>query len=316
MEMDEKWVKKKKEEVEEEVKKLKLWNEKKIEKIEIEIDKEKEPEKSSLESLIKELLSGEKINYNKYLIVEEKDEGKIRYEQKEKEVGGEKKIDKAIADILGQYSFENEIHKITFFEKNIIKCKDALLKDRLLAILRHLAICIPPWYSDRNHFPMEYPLARRALDTSDNYEKFIKEISKFLIEELDFWKVIHKFKEKEQKEIDLSKKIDLLNICEREIFDCLYEIVFLHELGHMVHHLSLYNYKNFQNLNSKIKEAFADLYALFSAKTLKEKIIFYSLAQISNQSWFEYYKKFYKKDFIEKIGNRDAFINFLKEEIK
>jgi hypothetical protein len=317
MEMDNKWVEKKKDEVKN------LW--KKIE-VEIIIDRENEPKMEELSEILGVEKSEErKIDFNKYLIVEEREGNNLQryYKQKHynKEVSGENRKKIAIADILGEYSYDekNRKHKITLFEKNINKCVEAL-KNRLLAVLRYLAIGIPPRYSDRNHFPMEFSWVREVLKSSGNYEEFVYKISKFLIEEWEFWETIPKLiteEERKKGEIDLSEKIELLNICEREIFDCLYEIVFFHELGHMSHNISLNEYKKFTELQGNIKEVFADLFALFSASTLKEKIIFYSLAQISNESWFDYYKKFYeKKDFVEKIKKQDTLINFLKEEVK
>ncbi len=221
-----------------------------------------------------------------------------------------KKLDEdksiSIANLLGSYKFENNTHEICFYEKNI-NCAAIKLKEHLLILFRHLAVCNTPWYSDRNHFPLEYYWTRDILKKSQNYEDFIRKLSEFFKCELNFWGIMEEIKKYNRK---LEDKIELLHICEREVFDCLYEIVFWHEAGHCVSNIN-------KKSKPKVEEAFADIFALYQLPTLKEKVIFFSLAQSSSQYWFNYYKEINEKEeVIGKTKDVTSFINFLETKIK
>jgi len=111
----------------------------------------------------------------------------------------------------------------------------------------------------------------------------------------------------------LENEIELLPICSREMFDGLYEVVFWHEVGHLIDHLL--SSKNSKTCNRESKEAFADLFSLYFAPGINEKVIFFSLAQVSDSSWFKYYKILNKAGEIFKSSSDLDYLNILNKYI-
>lgn len=304
MEMSADWITIEKNKLDSLLYEFKLASDQKEVRVDITIDRDKEP-------YVKEFNELRWQGYNDFLKISSNKEPKEPDLSQEGFGEDNEKVGLVISDILGEYKFEKGIHNIVLYEKNIQKTAKQL-KSIILLILRHLAVRPFPSFINRRHFPLETFVIRKLLNLSYNYRSFIKKLSDYFIYEYFFWNNLEEFKKGNKK---LENEIELLPICSRELFDDLYEITFLHEVGHLVHHLLLKNYDKFNKYNKSSKEAFADLFSLYFAPGLKEKIIFFSLAQISDSSWFGYYKELNKVGKIFKCSTEFDYLKVLKESI-
>jgi hypothetical protein len=272
------------------------------EKVVISIDREKKPDEDTFKNLRWE-------RYNNFWEINSETVSKEPDLSPKDFMEDNVKVGLVISDILGKYQFKPGTHKIILYEKNIQKTAKKL-ESIVLLILRHLAVSPFPSFINRRHFPLETFIIRKLLNLSSNYQSFIKKLSDYFIYEYFFWNSLEEFEKGKKK---LENEIELLPICSREMFDGLYEVVFWHEVGHLIDHLL--SSKNSKTCNRESKEAFADLFSLYFAPGINEKVIFFSLAQVSDSSWFKYYKILNKAGEIFKSSSDLDYLNILNKYI-